>query len=151
MARAATMSERRVAEARKAHSHAEGSKVGGPPKLSTSFPARPPQRGDVTPVGDEHIGPRRRVVALPVDRERGASPRDEVELLVGEVGSSVCGSTTSRPASSAMYALQPKARMPSVYLTGSQVRLSGPGRPSISLNLTTRGGSGTGTDYESQR
>jgi hypothetical protein len=47
------------------------------------------------------------------------------------LGSSVWGSTTSSPAAPAVYALQPKARTPSVSLTGRHVRLPGPGTDSI--------------------
>ena len=37
-------------------------------------------------IGDEHVRARRRVVGLSVDREGRPAGRDEVQLLVGEVG-----------------------------------------------------------------
>ena len=91
-ARAATGSLSASATARNIHSHADGSKVGGPPKLSTVVPGlrghRVTMRGRV---GHEDVGPRRCVEALAVERERGAAAGDEVELLVGEVGVLVVG------------------------------------------------------------
>ncbi len=63
----------------------------------------------------------------------------------------MCGSTTSWPASPAVYALHPNARTPSVSRTGCQVRLPGPGIDSSWSRWTIFGGSGIDGHGESAR
>ncbi len=93
-------------------------------------------------IGDEHVRARRRVVGLAVDRERRPAGRDEVQLLVGEVGVFGMRLDDVLAGLAGRVRVVPNARTPSVSRTGCQVRLPGPGIASSWSRRTIFGGSG---------